>query len=128
MMYVNFCELAKYLFFMFFCRNLGPVSRLLRRRHHATSLATKSCDNIYSVNKANSFFEWKHGHNAHHDHHQGRGHFSIVYVITARLLDIWRCRARRMNSFSHMSFINVSTIICSHWDYTFHCLLFFFKW
>ncbi|OXU25732.1 hypothetical protein TSAR_012401 [Trichomalopsis sarcophagae] len=43
-------------------KNLGPVSRLLRRRQHATSLATKSCDNIYSVNKSNSFFEWKHSH------------------------------------------------------------------
>ncbi|XP_011496602.1 PREDICTED: uncharacterized protein LOC105361190 [Ceratosolen solmsi marchali] len=46
-------------------KNLGPVSRLLRRRPHTTSLATKSCDNIYSVNKNNGFFEWKHGFSCH---------------------------------------------------------------
>ncbi|CAB0042464.1 unnamed protein product [Trichogramma brassicae] len=35
------------------CRNLGPVSRLLRRRgHHSSGLATKSCDNIYCGQKS----------------------------------------------------------------------------
>ncbi|XP_014212058.1 uncharacterized protein LOC106641967 [Copidosoma floridanum] len=56
-------------------KNLGPVSRLLRRRHHATSLATKSCDNIYSVNKTHSFFEWKHGHD------QGRQSSSLDWRV-----------------------------------------------
>ncbi|XP_076180106.1 uncharacterized protein LOC143153127 [Ptiloglossa arizonensis] len=40
-------------------RNLGPVSKLLRRRHHATYLATKSCDNIYSVNRSSNSLDWR---------------------------------------------------------------------
>ncbi|XP_076632142.1 uncharacterized protein LOC143347113 [Colletes latitarsis] len=40
-------------------RNLGPVSKLLRRRHHATYLATKSCDNIYSVNRSSCSLNWR---------------------------------------------------------------------
>ncbi|XP_054003085.1 uncharacterized protein LOC128889459 isoform X1 [Hylaeus anthracinus] len=40
-------------------RNLGPVSKLLRRRHHATYLATKSCDNIYNVNRSSSSLDWR---------------------------------------------------------------------
>ncbi|XP_003704181.1 uncharacterized protein LOC100879076 isoform X2 [Megachile rotundata] len=42
-----------------FKRNLGPVSKLLRRRHHATYLATKSCDNIYSVNRSSGSLDWR---------------------------------------------------------------------
>ncbi|XP_067211541.1 uncharacterized protein [Linepithema humile] len=44
-----------------FKKNLGPVSRLLRRRHHATCLATKSCDNIYSVNRNSNSLDWRVG-------------------------------------------------------------------
>ncbi|KAG7189147.1 hypothetical protein KM043_008715 [Ampulex compressa] len=42
-------------------KNLGPVSRLLRRRHRATCLATKSCDNIYSVNRSSNSLDWRVG-------------------------------------------------------------------
>ncbi|OAD61015.1 hypothetical protein WN48_01083 [Eufriesea mexicana] len=42
-----------------FKKNLGPVSKLLRRRHHATYLATKSCDNIYSVNRSSNSLDWR---------------------------------------------------------------------
>ncbi|XP_034178014.1 uncharacterized protein LOC117603209 isoform X2 [Osmia lignaria lignaria] len=42
-----------------FKRNLGPVSKLLRRRHQATYLATKSCDNIYSVNRSSGSLDWR---------------------------------------------------------------------
>ncbi|XP_061939638.1 disks large-associated protein 4 isoform X13 [Apis cerana] len=42
-----------------FKKHLGPVSKLLRRRHHATYLATKSCDNIYSVNRSTSSLDWR---------------------------------------------------------------------
>ncbi|KAH0947785.1 hypothetical protein HN011_006898 [Eciton burchellii] len=48
-----------------FKKNLGPVSRLLRRRHHATCLATKSCDNIYSVNRNSNSLDWRVGQGAH---------------------------------------------------------------
>lgn len=41
------------------CRNFGPVSRLLRRCHHATShLTTKSCDNIYSIHRNSNSLDW----------------------------------------------------------------------
>ncbi|XP_066588189.1 uncharacterized protein [Prorops nasuta] len=46
-----------------FKKNLGPVSRLLRRRHQATCLATKSCDNIYSVNRNSNSLDWRYGQN-----------------------------------------------------------------
>ncbi|KAK2584811.1 hypothetical protein KPH14_007124 [Odynerus spinipes] len=47
-----------------FKKHLGPVSRLLRRRHHATCLATKSCDNIYSVNRNSNSLDWRLGQSA----------------------------------------------------------------
>jgi len=49
---------------LYIYRNLGPVSRLLRRRHHATCLATKSCDNIYSVNRNSNSLDWRVNQNA----------------------------------------------------------------
>ncbi|CAD1472683.1 unnamed protein product, partial [Heterotrigona itama] len=42
-----------------FKKHLGPVSKLLRRRHHTAYLATKSCDNIYSVNRSTSSLDWR---------------------------------------------------------------------
>ncbi|XP_015608318.1 uncharacterized protein LOC107274080 isoform X2 [Cephus cinctus] len=42
-------------------KNLGPVSRLLRRRQHTSCLATKSCDNIYSVNRSSNSLDWRLG-------------------------------------------------------------------
>ncbi|XP_058798344.1 uncharacterized protein LOC131668303 isoform X2 [Phymastichus coffea] len=62
--------------------NLAPVSRLLRRRHRATSLATKSCDNIYTVNKTNGFFEWKHGRSGHDE--QDRQSSSLDWRLPRR--------------------------------------------
>ncbi|XP_012535325.1 uncharacterized protein LOC105836083 [Monomorium pharaonis] len=64
-----------------FKKNLGPVSRLLRRRHHATCLATKSCDNIYSVNRNSSSLDWRVNQNANEQDLQARQSSSLDWRV-----------------------------------------------
>ncbi|KAL6434351.1 hypothetical protein ACFW04_006047 [Cataglyphis niger] len=64
-----------------FKKNLGPVSRLLRRRHHATCLATKSCDNIYSVNRNSNSLDWRVGQNANEQELQARQSSSLDWRV-----------------------------------------------
>ncbi|XP_077257366.1 uncharacterized protein LOC143894699 isoform X3 [Temnothorax americanus] len=61
--------------------NLGPVSRLLRRRHHATCLATKSCDNIYSVNRNSNSLDWRVNQNANEQDLQARQSSSLDWRV-----------------------------------------------
>ncbi|XP_024874212.1 uncharacterized protein LOC112456120 [Temnothorax curvispinosus] len=64
-----------------FKKNLGPVSRLLRRRHHATCLATKSCDNIYSVNRNSNSLDWRVNQNANEQDLQARQSSSLDWRV-----------------------------------------------
>ncbi|XP_025157274.1 uncharacterized protein LOC105180497 isoform X2 [Harpegnathos saltator] len=64
-----------------FKKNLGPVSRLLRRRHQATCLATKSCDNIYSVNRNSNSLDWRVGQNANEQGLQARQSSSLDWRV-----------------------------------------------
>lgn len=64
-----------------FKKNLGPVSRLLRRRHHATCLATKSCDNIYSVNRNSNSLDWRVGQTANEQDLQARQSSSLDWRV-----------------------------------------------
>ncbi|KAL0122853.1 hypothetical protein PUN28_007496 [Cardiocondyla obscurior] len=64
-----------------FKKNLGPVSRLLKRRHHATCLATKSCDNIYSVNKNSNSLDWRVTQNANEQDLQARQSSSLDWRV-----------------------------------------------
>lgn len=64
-----------------FKKNLGPVSRLLRRRHHATCLATKSCDNIYSVNRNSNSLDWRVGQGANEQGLQPRQSSSLDWRV-----------------------------------------------
>ncbi|XP_011641871.1 uncharacterized protein LOC105430172 isoform X2 [Pogonomyrmex barbatus] len=64
-----------------FKKNLGPVSRLLRRRHHATCLATKSCDNIYSVNRNSNSLDWRVSQNANEQDLQARQSSSLDWRV-----------------------------------------------
>lgn len=64
-----------------FKKNLGPVSRLLKRRHHATCLATKSCDNIYSVNRNSNSLDWRVNQNANEQDLQARQSSSLDWRV-----------------------------------------------
>ncbi|XP_014486968.1 PREDICTED: uncharacterized protein LOC106750827 isoform X2 [Dinoponera quadriceps] len=64
-----------------FKKNLGPVSRLLRRRHQATCLATKSCDNIYSVNRNSNSLDWRVGQGANEQGLQARQSSSLDWRV-----------------------------------------------
>ncbi|KYN04102.1 PREDICTED: uncharacterized protein LOC108772909 [Cyphomyrmex costatus] len=64
-----------------FKKNLGPVSRLLRRRHNATCLATKSCDNIYSVNRNSNSLDWRVNQNANEQDLQARQSSSLDWRV-----------------------------------------------
>ncbi|XP_032688595.1 uncharacterized protein LOC116852398 isoform X1 [Odontomachus brunneus] len=64
-----------------FKKNLGPVSRLLRRRHQATCLATKSCDNIYSVNRNSNSLDWRVGQSANEQGLQARQSSSLDWRV-----------------------------------------------
>ncbi|XP_026829271.1 uncharacterized protein LOC105278196 isoform X2 [Ooceraea biroi] len=63
-----------------FKKNLGPVSRLLRRRH-ATCLATKSCDNIYSVNRNSNSLDWRVGQSTNEQELQPRQSSSLDWRV-----------------------------------------------
>lgn len=64
-----------------FKKNLGPVSRLLRRRHHATCLATKSCDNIYTVNRNSNSLDWRLGQSGNEQGLQSRQSSSLDWRV-----------------------------------------------
>lgn len=72
-------------------RHLGPVSKLLRRRHHATYLATKSCDNIYSVNRSSSSLDWRVNQTANEKGGREMEYFSVRYDrICTVIVDVTR--------------------------------------
>ncbi|XP_046593714.1 uncharacterized protein LOC107225761 isoform X3 [Neodiprion lecontei] len=47
-------------------KNTGPILRLLKRRQTSTYLSTKSCDNIYAVNKSSNSLDWHLGKSVNH--------------------------------------------------------------
>ncbi|CAK9827252.1 hypothetical protein ANTRET_LOCUS4965 [Anthophora retusa] len=84
-----------------FKRNLGPVSKLLRRRHHATYLATKSCDNIYSVNRSSSSLDWRVSQAANEQGLQSRQSSSLDWRVGRSINKLhWRDTTRSAEQLS----------------------------
>ncbi|XP_044581752.1 uncharacterized protein LOC123263221 isoform X2 [Cotesia glomerata] len=76
-----------------FKKNLGPVSKLLRRRQ-GTCLATKSCDNIYNVNRNSSSLDWRMGQRPSDPLHQGRQSSSLDWRMGRRVNSDWQDTSR----------------------------------
>ncbi|CAL7950658.1 unnamed protein product [Xylocopa violacea] len=84
-----------------FKKNLGPVSKLLRRRHHSTYLATKSCDNIYSVNRSSGSLDWRISQSANDQAFQSRQSSSLDWRVGRSINKLhWRDTTR---SAEHLS-------------------------
>ncbi|XP_011301070.1 uncharacterized protein vlc [Fopius arisanus] len=84
-----------------FKKNLGPVSRLLRRRHQGTCLATKSCDNIYNVNRNNGSLDWHSSQSPTNADLDPRQSNSLDWRIGRRINSDWQdisCSAEHLNS------------------------------
>ncbi|XP_057328687.1 uncharacterized protein LOC130669686 isoform X1 [Microplitis mediator] len=76
-----------------FKKNLGPVSRLLRRRQ-GTCLATKSCDNIYNVNRNSSSLDWRMGQRPSDPLNPGRQSSSLDWRMGRRVNSDWQDTSR----------------------------------
>ncbi|XP_034950368.1 uncharacterized protein [Chelonus insularis] len=76
-----------------FKKTLGPVSRLLRRRQ-GTCLTTKSCDNIYSVNKSSSGLDWKIGQRSTESALQSRQSNSLDWRMGRKVNTDWQNTSR----------------------------------
>ncbi|XP_012252011.2 uncharacterized protein LOC105683751 [Athalia rosae] len=48
-------------------KNTGPVLRLLKRRQNSAYFSTKSCDNIYAVNRNSNSLDWRLGKSVNHE-------------------------------------------------------------
>ncbi|KZC07105.1 hypothetical protein WN55_08487 [Dufourea novaeangliae] len=84
-----------------FKKNLGPVSKLLRRRHHATYLATKSCDNIYSVNRSSSSLDWRVSQTVNEQSFQSRQSSSLDWRVGRSINKLhWRDTTRSAEQLS----------------------------
>lgn len=81
-------------------RHLGPVSKLLRRRHHATYLATKSCDNIYNVNRSTSSLDWR----VNQTMNEKGGEFEIFRFERSVLYRVYRYLSNRALSVTRAAF------------------------
>ncbi|XP_076679268.1 uncharacterized protein LOC143374747 isoform X2 [Andrena cerasifolii] len=84
-----------------FKKNLGPVSKLLRRRHHTTYLATKSCDNIYSVNRSSGSLDWRVSQTANDQGFQSRQSGSLDWRVGRSVNKLhWRDTTRSAEQLS----------------------------
>ncbi|XP_033323404.2 uncharacterized protein LOC117218833 [Megalopta genalis] len=85
-----------------FKRSLGPVSKLLRRRHHATYLATKSCDNIYTVNRSSSnSLDWRVSQTVNEQSFQSRQSGSLDWRVGRSVNKLhWRDTTRSAEQLS----------------------------
>ncbi|XP_076241224.1 uncharacterized protein LOC143183550 [Calliopsis andreniformis] len=84
-----------------FKKNLGPVSKLLRRRYHATYLATKSCDNIYSVNRSSSSLDWRVSQTVNEQGFQSRQSSSLDWRVGRSINKLhWRDTTRSAEQLS----------------------------
>ncbi|XP_031840055.1 uncharacterized protein LOC116430282 isoform X2 [Nomia melanderi] len=84
-----------------FKRNLGPVSKLLRRRHHATYLATKSCDNIYNVNRSSNSLDWRVSQTVNEQSFQSRQSGSLDWRVGRAINKLhWRDTTRSAEQLS----------------------------
>ncbi|XP_063977964.1 uncharacterized protein Vlc [Diachasmimorpha longicaudata] len=82
-------------------KNLGPVSRLLRRRHQGTYLATKSCDNIYNVNRNSTSLDWRSSQSPTDAALNARQSSSLDWRIGRRINSDWQdisCSAEQLHS------------------------------
>ncbi|XP_076284870.1 uncharacterized protein LOC143211262 isoform X2 [Lasioglossum baleicum] len=84
-----------------FKRSLGPVSKLLRRRHHATYLATKSCDNIYTVNRSSNSLDWRVSQTVNEQSFQSRQSGSLDWRVGRSINKLhWRDTTRSAEQLS----------------------------
>lgn len=90
-----------------FKKNLGPVSKLLRRRHHATYLATKSCDNIYSVNRSSNSLDWRVSQSTNEQGFQSRQSSSLDWRVGRSINKLhWRDTTRSAEQLSRSGAIS----------------------
>ncbi|XP_043288737.1 disks large-associated protein 1 isoform X2 [Venturia canescens] len=83
-----------------FKKNLGPVSRLLRRRHQGACLATKSCDNIYNVNRNSNSLDWRIEQSSNEPAFQSRQSSSLDWRVSRRVNPDWRNSSRSAEQLS----------------------------
>ncbi|KAF3429923.1 hypothetical protein E2986_13201 [Frieseomelitta varia] len=87
--------------------HLGPVSKLLRRRHHTAYLATKSCDNIYSVNKSTSSLDWRVTQTTNEQGFQSRQSSSLDWRVGRSINKLhWRDTTRSAEQLSRSGAIS----------------------
>ncbi|XP_043515484.1 uncharacterized protein LOC122531532 [Frieseomelitta varia] len=90
-----------------FKKHLGPVSKLLRRRHHTAYLATKSCDNIYSVNKSTSSLDWRVTQTTNEQGFQSRQSSSLDWRVGRSINKLhWRDTTRSAEQLSRSGAIS----------------------
>ncbi|KAK1122437.1 hypothetical protein K0M31_009659 [Melipona bicolor] len=90
-----------------FKKHLGPVSKLLRRRHHTAYLATKSCDNIYSVNRSTSSLDWRVHQTTNEQGFQSRQSSSLDWRVGRSINKLhWRDTTRSAEQLSRSGAIS----------------------
>ncbi|KAK9302117.1 hypothetical protein QLX08_005732 [Tetragonisca angustula] len=90
-----------------FKKHLGPVSKLLRRRHHTAYLATKSCDNIYSVNRSTSSLDWRVNQTTNEQGFQSRQSSSLDWRVGRSINKLhWRDTTRSAEQLSRSGAIS----------------------
>ncbi|XP_017887071.1 uncharacterized protein LOC108629144 [Ceratina calcarata] len=90
-----------------FKKNLGPVSKLLRRRHQTTYLATKSCDNIYTVNRSSSSLDWRINQTTREQGFQSRQSSSLDWRVGRSINKLhWRDTTRSAEQLSRSGAIS----------------------
>ncbi|XP_068980620.1 uncharacterized protein [Bombus flavifrons] len=90
-----------------FKKHLGPVSKLLRRRHHAAYLATKSCDNIYNVNRSSSSLDWRVNQTTNEQGFQSRQSSSLDWRVGRSINKLhWRDTTRSAEQLSRSGAIS----------------------